>query len=582
MSHESTSGGDLVAEVLHQRGVRFLFTLCGGHISPILVAAKKKGIRVIDVRDEVTAVFAADAVARLTGIPGVAAVTAGPGVTNTITAVYNARMAESPLIVLGGATATVLKGRGSLQDIDQMAMIRPAVKAAHTSRSVRALVTKLEESFDTAQDGVPGPVFVECPVDLLYDEKTVREWYAKEGGKGDDLGSKAIRLYLKQHLFRQFYGADGVRPSLPEAANVPTPGAREIDRVVAALEKASQPVLVVGSQTMLRALAADDIAAAVKRLGIPVFLGGMARGLLGAKDPIQFRHARGKALKAADLVIVCGFPMDFRLGYGQGINRNATVITVNRDRAALSKNRAPTFGVQSDAGLFLERLSEKFTAGSGRWEPWFGTLRESEAQRDAEIEKQAAERVEGFVNPIHLAQEIEKAVAPDGIFVVDGGDVVATASYVVRPRGPLAWLDPGVFGTLGVGAGFALAAGLCRPGREVWLIYGDGACGYSLMELDSFVRHNVPVIAVIGNNGSWAQIARDQIEILKDDVGTPLVRNDYHKVAEGWGAKGLLLDDANKVAETLAEAKRLFALGHPVVINCQIKDTEFRKGSMSM
>lgn len=576
------NGGELVADVLLQHGVRFLFTLCGGHISPILVAAKKQGIRIIDCRDEANAVFAADAVARLTGIPGVAAVTAGPGVTNAITAIQNARMAESPVVLLGGATATVLKGRGSLQDVDQMAMMKPLVKSTSTAKTVRGLVSKLEGAFRTAASGVPGPTFVECPVDLLYDEKTVREWYAKEGGgKGDDLASKAIQLYLKQHLFRQFLGVEELRATVPAAVDVPEPSGRDVDKVLAMIAKAERPVLVIGSQTLLQAREADRIAAAVEKLGMPVFLGGMARGLLG-QSAIQFRHARGKALKAADLVIVCGFPLDFRMGYGQGINRKATLVTVNRDAHAVSKNRSPTLGIVADAGRLLQALGGRYVPTEGRWSAWFETLRTSEAARDAEIDEQAKLPVDGFVNPVRLAKAIDGAVAPDSVFVVDGGDFVATLAYVVHPRRPLSWLDPGVFGTLGVGAGFALAAGLCRPGAEIWLIYGDGAAGYSLAEMDTFARHGIPVIAVIGNNGSWQQIARDQVEILGDDVGTVLRRTDYHIVADGYGAKGLLLDSNDRIDEVIAEAKRLAAAGHPVVINAQIKDTDFRKGSISM
>ncbi|MBA2320817.1 MAG: thiamine pyrophosphate-binding protein, partial [Deltaproteobacteria bacterium] len=367
------NGGELVAEVLWKQGVRHLFTLCGGHISPILVAAKRRGIRVVDVRDEVTAVFAADAMARLTGVPGVAAVTAGPGVTNTLTAVMNARMAESPVIVLGGATATVLKGRGSLQDIDQMTLVRPTVKRAETARSVRGLISKLESSFHVARSGVPGPVFVEAPVDLLYDEATVREWYAKDsGGQGTDLASRAINVYLKQHLFRQFAGSRFIAPGEPRDAEIPEASAKEITRVADRIRAAQRPVLVVGSGTMFDPSAVDALATAVRGLGMPVFLGGMARGLLGAEDPIQFRHQRTKALEAADLVIVAGFPLDFRMGYGRSIGRSAEVVTVNRDDLQVTKNRKPTIGITGDPGRFLRALSAA-VGSNGRWGSWFDT-----------------------------------------------------------------------------------------------------------------------------------------------------------------------------------------------------------------
>src|SRR5262245_5849012 len=193
-------GGDLVAEVLLRQGVRTLFTLCGGHISPILVGCKQRGIRVVDVRHEATAVFAADATARLAGVPGVAAVTAGPGATNTLTAVKNAQLAESPVVVLGGATATILTGRGSLQDIDQRALIAPHVKSFASARRVRELVPALEAAFREARAGVPGPVFLECPVDLLYDAELVRSWYPVKEGGAQGLKQKATTWYLKRHL----------------------------------------------------------------------------------------------------------------------------------------------------------------------------------------------------------------------------------------------------------------------------------------------------------------------------------------------------------------------------------------------
>lgn len=575
------NGGEIVAEVLKRHRVPYLFALCGGHISPILVAAKKRGIRVVDVRDEKNAVFAADAVARTTGIPGVAAVTAGPGLTNTVTAVQNALMAESPLIVLGGATATVLKGRGSLQDIDQMSLMKPIVKWATTVKSVRALGPTMERAFREALSGVPGPVFVEIPVDLLYDEATVREWYEKEAGKGKDLFSRAVRAYMTQHLWRQFAGAGSIEIPEPAPAEVPEPSDRDVRQVADWLAEAKRPALVIGSQTMLLGQEADRVAEAVKRLGVPTYLGGMARGLLGRDADQQFRHNRGQALKEADLVIVAGFPLDFRLGYGMKINRKARLVTVNRDKAALKKNRRPTLGVQGDAGRFLQSLASQAATHQGRWDGWFATLRESERAREQKIAEMAEEKLE-YCNPVALAFAMEEAMSDDAVMVVDGGDFVATASYVLKPRSPLSWLDPGVFGTLGVGGGFAMAASLVRPGAEIWLLYGDGSAAYSLAEFDTYARHGLPVIAVIGNNGSWGQIARDQTEILGDDVGTVLNRSAYHRVAEGYGAKGLLLERQEDAPKIFAKAKKLAKEGHPVVINAMITDTEFRKGSISM
>lgn len=576
-------GGDIIADVLARHGVTHLFTLCGGHISPILTGAAARGIRVVDVRDEGNAVFAADAVARMTGTCGVAAVTAGPGVTNTVTAVKNAMMAQSPLIVFGGATATLLKGRGSLQDIDQMAVMRPIVKWATTVKTVPSLAHTVERAIAVATEGVPGPVFVEVPVDLLYPESVVRMWYEKEAGlgKGKGIGAKALELYIRGHLYRQFRA-----PAMPELGMaMKLPSLRgdggALDKAADAVLTAKRPVIVVGSQTLVGIKDPGRLARAIGALGAPVYLAGMARGLLGRTHELQLRHNRGAALKEADCVIVCGFPFDFRLGYGRGINRDATLIAANLSAHELKKNRRPDLALEMHAGDFLVGLAERVGGVGGAWTDWLGKLRERERARDTEIAGKAQGPGE-LVDPIHLFTRLDEAMADDAVLVVDGGDFVATASYIVRPRAPLSWLDPGVFGTLGVGGGFALGAALVRPGREVWLIWGDGSSAYTLAEFDTYVRHGVAPIAIIGNDASWMQIAREQVEVLGTALGTELRRTDYHEVAAGYGGVGLVLSDPARVDATLAEAKAIAKTGRPVCINVHLRRTDFRKGSISI
>ncbi|MDC0719670.1 thiamine pyrophosphate-binding protein [Nannocystis sp. bb15-2] len=582
-------GGDRIAEVLRRHGVQFLFTLCGGHISPILVGAKRRGIRVVDVRHEVNAVFAADAVARITGVPGVAAVTAGPGLTNTITAVKNAQLAQSPVIVLGGAAATVLKGRGALQDIDQMALMRPHVKWAHAAKRVRELVPMLEEAFRVAQEGVPGPVFLECPVDLLYREDVVKSWYVAKTkpGQAPSLGERALATYLGFHTWRMFSGADAARPQTPKPVQPPRLARDEVSAAAEALGRAERPVVVVGSQAMSIPGEARGIASALEAIGAPVYLSGMARGLLGAGHRLQMRHARKAALKQADLVILAGVPCDFRLDYGANINRKAVLIAANRSEEEMQKNRRPDVPVLADAGRFLQGLASRLAAAGQVRDrsAWIAKLRVADDARDHDIAAQAEAAptgAEAMVSPLHLCRRIEAALDDRSQLVADGGDFVATASYIVRPRAPLSWLDPGVFGTLGVGAGFALGAGLVRPEAETWIFYGDGSVGYSLSEFDTFVRHKVPVIAVVGNDACWAQIARDQVEILGDPVGTELARTDYHLAAAGFGAVGLEIREASAVDAVIAEAKAAAKAGKPVLINAHLAGTDFRKGSMSM
>ncbi len=297
------TGGEIVGRVLERHGVRFLFTLCGGHISPILVGAEERGIRVVDVRHEATAVFAADAVARLSGVVGVAAVTAGPGATNTITALKNAQMAQSPLVLLVGATATVLKGRGSLQDIDQTALLAPHVKQAFVAKRVRDLAPLLEEAFEAAASGVPGPVSVECPVDLLYPEELIRTWYRAKTDNPKGLGGKALAWYLRRHLDRVF-AAGGEPAGEPAPLAGAEPSASVVKRAARALGAAQRPLLVIGSQAMLDPSRVERLVSAVEALGLPVYLGGMARGLLGQGHPLQMRHKRRLALKDADLVLL--------------------------------------------------------------------------------------------------------------------------------------------------------------------------------------------------------------------------------------------------------------------------------------
>ena len=580
MKRTHPHGGDRVAAALETQGVPFVFTLCGGHISPILTASKARGIRIIDCRDEATAVFAADAVARLTGTPGVAAVTAGPGLTNTITALKNAQLAQSPVVLIGGAAPTALQGRGALQDIDQRPLIAPHVKRFIKVRRVAGLAPAIEEAFAVAREGVPGPVCIECPVDLLYVEANIRQWYADAAGKGTSIADRALRWYLTHHVEKMFAGSD--RPVDVRAREVlpPTPPDSRIEATAAALAKAERPLMVIGSQALSLAGEADRIAAAVAQLGIPFYLSGMARGLLGREHPRQMRHARRNALRESDCVILAGVPCDFRLDYGRHIRRSATLVAANRSAREARMNRRPTLAAIGDAGLFLERLSARTTDGA-QWRDWTHSLRKRDLEREAEIDAQAAVQGE-FVNPIGFFRALDRVAGDNAIMVADGGDFVATASYIVQPRGPLSWLDPGVFGTLGVGAGFALGAAAARPQSEVWIIYGDGASGYGLVEFDTFVRHHIPVIAVVGNDASWSQIAREQVKMLGDDVGTVLARTAYHDVAKGFGAEGLEIRTDAEIAPVLARARELRAAGRCVLVNVWLESSAFREGSISM
>jgi thiamine pyrophosphate-dependent acetolactate synthase large subunit-like protein len=574
------NGGEIIAKVLQKHGVKFLFTLCGGHISPIFVSAKNIGIRVIDTRHEVNAVFAADAISRLTGIPGVAAVTAGPGLTNTITAVKNAYLAQSPLILLGGGAATILKGRGSLQDIDQMSLMKPNVKWAVTIKKVKEIVPTLEKAFRVAQEGVPGPVFIECPIDTLYHEELVHEWY---GAKSKDvpprnLQERVIQWYINRHARKLFEGKEAVDFNQPvQSFSYPKHGSGDLDKVAAKLKSSKKPVMLVGSGAMMNPQKANELAEAVNKLGIPVYLSGMGRGLLGKENNLQMRHKRREAIKESDFIILAGVPNDFRLDYGNHIGHRPFV-SINRSKEDLNKNKRPDIGILADPQEFLIDLAKTF---QGDYKEWIDKLRARDGEREKNIDEQAAENIKG-INPIKLFRELDPILDDNTILVADGGDFVATSAYTLKPRSPLSWLDPGVFGTLGVGAGFALGAKLVFPEKDVYIIYGDGSAGYSLMEYDTFVRHNLPVISIIGNDACWMQIARDQVDFLKSDCAVTLEHSDYEMIGKAFGAEGIRVETIDSFVTAAKEAKAQSRSGKPYIINSVIGKTEFRKGSISM
>jgi len=652
------NGGELVAKVLKAHGVKFVFTLVGGHISPLLVESKKSGIRIIDVRHEVTAVFAADAVARLSGVPGVAAVTAGPGVTNTLTAIKNAQMAQSPLVLIGGAAATLLKGRGSLQDIDQMVLMRPVCKFCASVTRVKDIVPTLRRAFAEAASGVPGPCFVELPIDVLYSiaeisanmgllerkrardigpENLNRVWVPEEAtaqglsvaqfvktkkpaapiflSTDKDLGL-VVGNYLKFARWKLFAGAWEPADASPLPVVWPSVPHSAVKKTVAALTRASRPVVVVGSQALLRGpVYADRLKIALEKIGVPCFLGGMARGLLPITgDSLYVRQGRTKALREADVVLLCGVMVDFRLNYGRALSKKSYIVAANRSKEDLTKNSdmfwSPKVAALCDPCDFIFSVEEAMrkvslpAAVKTSRASWHQKLKKAEAARDASNLKTSQVDAVGhgtqqgkqLLNPLALCIEADKQlgdIAPaksaevPSVLVGDGGDFVACVAYTTKPRGPLAWLDPGPFGTLGVGGGFALGAKLCRPNADVWLFWGDGSAGYSIAEFDTFKRHGVPIIAVIGNDACWTQIEREQVPSLGDNVACPLEYTPYEIVAEGYGGKGIHIGAPGTTSEDVRKAlKEAVTISRklkvPVCVNALIGSTNFREGSISV
>eukprot|EP01130_Rhizamoeba_saxonica_P005920 TRINITY_DN2345_c0_g2_i1.p1 TRINITY_DN2345_c0_g2~~TRINITY_DN2345_c0_g2_i1.p1 ORF type:complete len:631 (-),score=146.41 TRINITY_DN2345_c0_g2_i1:47-1939(-) len=581
---QTSHGGMLVGRVLREHGVDHIFTLCGGHISPILVGAKQEGIRVIDVRDEKNAAFAADSYARMTGNVGVAVVTAGPGVTNTVTAVKNSQLAQTPLIVMGGATADCLKGRGSLQDIDQISIMKSCVKHIKHISTVKEIVPALEEALYIARSGVPGPVFLEFPVDVLYPKHVLQELIdSKASSLSKTLVGKGILSYLKFYCWNIFKGlGNGIDIHFPLPPSIPIPSDRKINKLVRNIQNAERPLFIIGSQAMFDPTLGKDLQDAVLRLGIPTYLSSSSRGLLG-KDPLRIRHQRRVALRECDLCILVGVQMDFRLDYGNAISNRAHLVTVNRCPVDLKKNRSPDLGILGDPAMFILELANKIDENTKEnWIEWYDSLLQRDAVRNEEILAKRDLPVDKFVNPLYVVSEVEKILDEKSILIGDGGDFVGTTSYIVKPRGPSNWMDPGPFGTLGVGLGFAMAAKLAKPDHEVWVIFGDCSCAYSFLEFDTLRRHGIPVIAIIGNDACCTQIWRDQVRLLGDDVGCMLEFADYHEAAEGLGVKGFLIDSKEDVADVLAAAKEAYSEGYSVLINAKIGKTDFRDGSMSV
>ena len=550
-----------IGSFFKQKNISSIFTLCGGHISPILVGCEKENIDIIQVRDEVSAVFAADAVSRLTDSIGVAIVTAGPGVTNTVTAIKNAQMAQSPVLLIGGAAATLLKGRGSLQDIDQISLLKTYVKSAVSVKKTRDVIPTLANAINKAISGVPGPVFVELPIDLLYPEEDIRNEFMNQLPKSGFFG-KIAQWYVNRHLNDLFSSKkSSIKVNPVKAFKLDQ---HKIDKAALSIVKAKKPVFLLGNQVTQNKEFLSMCLKSLDKLSAPVYTSGMARGCFNSSDKYFFRHNRKHALKNADVVVTLGVPLDFRLGYGFSVNKDATLISINKSKEDLNKNRKPDIAIHADPTRIMHEIGKIINPPS--CQEWIKELSVLEESREKEIQ-QFSETKTDFVNPVYLCKTIDKLIDENSILVADGGDFVGTASYTVRPRAALGWLDPGPFGTLGVGGGFAIGAKSSFPEKEVWVFYGDGASAYSLAEFDTLCRHKLPVIAIIGNDASWQQIAREQKQMLGSNIGTELTYNAYEKVAEGYGGKGYYVDNQESLFETLKLAKEDAKLGYRVLVN---------------
>jgi acetolactate synthase-1/2/3 large subunit len=527
-------GGVLAVAAARRHGIQEMFTLSGGHVFPLYDGAVKADppLRLVDVRHEQTAVFAAEATAKLLRRPGLAVLTAGPGVTNGISAVTTAHFNGSPVLVLGGRAPTGRWGSGSLQELDHPPLLAPVTKHAGTVGDTAAIPQAVDRALRLAAEPHRGPVFLDLPIEALFTEATAE-----------------------------------LPDAPPPAPREPDPDA--LEGVARLLAEARRPVLVLGSDVW-----ADGAEAAAARaaatLGLPVVANGQGRGIVAPDAGLLVTRARSAAFGGADLVLVAGAPLDFRLGYGgfgsQGNGGGAKVVHLADAPGQLAGHVKLAGAVAGDLGLILDGLVEAAgrpaapDGGGG----WLRGLREQAAA--------AAERDRGLLEsdaePIHPARvygELRRQLADDAVVIGDGGDFVSFAGRFLEPARPGGWLDPGPYGCLGTGLGYALAARLARPGAQVVLLLGDGAAGFSLMDVDTLVRHRLPVVIVCGNNGIWGLEKHPMRMLYGYDVAADLQPGcRYDEVVRALGGAGELVTSPSGIAPALARA---FDAGVPYLVN---------------
>ncbi|TVR20340.1 MAG: thiamine pyrophosphate protein central region [Nitriliruptor sp.] len=523
-----------------------LFTLTGGHISPIFDGCKDRGIRVIDVRHEQAAAHAADAYGRLTFRPGVAAVTAGPGVTDAITGVTNAFYANSPMVLLGGRNPLALEGMGALQDAPQLELLRPVTKRVDTTLETRRIREVLDASFRAALAPRMGPTYVDLPMDVL------------------------MTPVDPDHVV----AAGGQRATVP-----PGPDPDAVAATAGLLAQAERPVVLCGSGTYW-SRASQELDALARTAQLPVFVNGMARGILPSDHPNLLGLSRKQALRQADLVLALGIDFDFRVGYGRppAYRDDVAVVHVDPQPDRIGHNRPVTHGIVSDVASFLRALlSHDATFGRTKASPWLEELTTEEGRR-REARDAAASSDASPVHPLRFAREVARWADPDAIVIGDGGDIVAHTAGQVRVDRPGHWMDPGPFGCLGVGAPFALAAAHVHPDKQVLVVYGDGSFGFNAMEFESAARQGLPFVGVVGNDGAWGEMKAFHERVYGSEgmVAQDLTQDvSYEGVVTALGGYGQRVERPEDIGPALDRAA---ASGVPALVNVLL-DRGFRRES---
>jgi thiamine pyrophosphate-dependent acetolactate synthase large subunit-like protein len=522
-------GGRLLAKRLRAHGVSKLFTLSGGHLFSIFDGCRAEGIDIVDTRHEQAAAFAAEGWAKATREPGVCALTAGPGVTNGMSAIASSHQNGSPVVVLGGRAPGFRWGQGSLQEIDHLPLVAPITKLARTAAATADIPALVDEAIGAALEPPTGPAFLDFPLDQVFMEAD----------------------------------ADASGPaSEPDPAGRRPADAAALDRAAELLRGASRPVAMAGTG-LYWGHGEHGLRALCEELELPVFLNGLGRGCVPADHPMFFSRARGTALKGADVALVIGVPMDFRLGFGGSFGDDTEIVVVGDVPPGRPHPRAVAAELYGGIPATLAALRSGAAGGPSR-AGWLAELREVEDERRAAEQPELTDD-RAPLHPLRVYHELAEVLDRDAVVIGDGGDFVSYAGRVIDTYEPGCWMDPGPYGCLGSGPGYALAAKLARPGSQVCLLLGDGAFGFSGLEFDTFVRHGVPVVGVMGNNGIWALEKHPMEFVYGYSVAAelqPAAR--YDEVVRALGGHGELVERPDELRPAL---ERAFASGKPALMN---------------
>ena len=548
------SGGHLVAKGLKNEGVDTIFTLCGGHIIDIYDGCLDEGIRIVDVRHEQVAAHAADGYARQTGKLGCVVTTAGPGCTNAVTGIATALRSESPILHIGGQGALSQHKMGSLQDLPHVDIMAPITKFSAGVRNTERIADMVSMAAREAFSGAPGPAYLEIPRDVLDREIPVET--------------------------ARIPAAGGYRASTKSIGDP-----ADIEKLAELLVKAERPCILLGSQVWM-ARGHEEALALVRGLNLPAYFNGAGRGLLPPGDPHHFHRTRRYAFDKADVIVIVGTPFDFRMGYGRRLRAEAKVVQIDMDYRTVGKNRDISLGLAGDPGAILKAVHDATTAaadnGAKGRAAWLEELRAAEIKATDKLMPMFLSD-SSPIHPYRVAWEINEFLTEDTIYIGDGGDVVTISAQAVQPRTPGHWMDPGALGSLGVGTGFALAAKLAHPNKEVLCYYGDGAFSMTAFDMETANRFGAPYIAVVGNNSSMNQIRYGQVAKYgeqRGNVGNKLGDVPYGTFAEMLGGYGEEVRDAGEIGPALRRAREAVRHdGKSAVINIWVDPNEYAPGT---